>query len=419
MRVGFPRLGSFHVFLKPAFRPLGIDLCEAPPSSRRTLDLGVKKNPETICTPCKLLFGNYVEVLEQGVESLVMFGGPGTCRLGYSARLQESYLHQMGFEFAPYTVDLYHLPAETLRFLRTLAQPTLAELVETLRFLLALIELVDDIERATLRIRPLERQTGTVDRLREKALAEVLALPDRGKLNESRDELLRPFQQVPCREQDPLRIALVGDLYTMLEPFFNLGLEQALGRLGVHVKRSFWLSEMSRNMLQAALLHRGHTIERLKAGTPYLARNIGGFAQSTVGEAALFAEGDVDGLIHLAPFNCTPEVMAHNVLLSMQRERGIPFLSLSFDEQSGRAGLLTRLEAFVDILERRRERRPAPDPPTGWRTWVSFPLSGVIQDLEGKLSEVATTVLKDFTTRESGQATTSRNRSDIQAEKDQ
>jgi predicted nucleotide-binding protein (sugar kinase/HSP70/actin superfamily) len=91
-------LGSFGVFLKPALRTLGLDLVVAPPSSQRTLDLGLKRNPEMICVPCKLLFGNYVEALEQDCQVLVMLGGPGTCRLGYSARLQETWLRQMGFD---------------------------------------------------------------------------------------------------------------------------------------------------------------------------------------------------------------------------------------------------------------------------------------------------------------------------------
>jgi predicted nucleotide-binding protein (sugar kinase/HSP70/actin superfamily) len=77
-QVGFPRLGSFGVFLKPALRTLGLDLVVAPPSSQRTLDLGVRHNPEMICAPCKLLFGNYIEALEQGCQVLVMLGGPGT-----------------------------------------------------------------------------------------------------------------------------------------------------------------------------------------------------------------------------------------------------------------------------------------------------------------------------------------------------
>jgi hypothetical protein len=94
--------------------------------------------------------------------------------------------------------------------------------------------------------------------------------------------------------------------------------------------------------------------------------------------------------------------MAHNALLTLQRDCHVPILSLSFDEHTGRAGFLTRLEAFVDILERRRQQRPGPPPQTGWRGVPSFPLSGLLESLEGRLSEGLTGLLQNL--RENAQA---------------
>jgi benzoyl-CoA reductase/2-hydroxyglutaryl-CoA dehydratase subunit BcrC/BadD/HgdB len=68
------------------------------------------------------------------------------------------------------------------------------------------------------------------------------------------------------------------------------------------------------------------------------------------------AEGEVDGLIHVAPFNCTPEIVAQSALVALQREKGVPVLNLSFDEQTARAGMLTRIEAFVDMVWTRKRR---------------------------------------------------------------
>jgi predicted nucleotide-binding protein (sugar kinase/HSP70/actin superfamily) len=408
-RVGFPRLGSFSVFLKPALHTLGLDLVATPPSSQRTLDLGIRHNPEMICAPCKLLFGNYVEALERGCQVLVMLGGPGTCRLGYSARLQETWLRQMGFDFQAYTIDPYHFSSDAIRFLRTMTHASWGELIETVRFMLALVELVDEIEKTVLRLRPLEwKQEGkhrprNVDLLRDEVLACVEGLPGRAGLGERRDNLLRRFEALPVDDNyTPLRIGVVGDVYTMQEPFFNMDMERELGRLGIHVRRSFWLSESLGNMLQERMLHRGRNIQRIKAAGPYLSRDVGGFARNTVGNAALFAHEGIDGVIHLAPFNCTPEVMAHNALLALQRECHVPILSLNFDEHSGSAGLLTRLEAFVDILERRRQQQPGPTPQTGWRGVPSFPLSGFLESLEGRLGEGFATLLQNL--RENAQA---------------
>ena len=419
-RVGFPRLGSFGVFLKPALRTLGLDLVVAPPSSQRTLDLGLKHNPEMICVPCKLLFGNYVEALERGCHVLVMLGGPGTCRLGYSARLQETWLRGMGFDFQAYTIDLYHMSRDAIRFFRTVSGASWSELIETVRFALALIEWVDEIEKTALRLRPLDRKQGgqsNVDRLRDEFLARVEALPDRAALAQERNVLHYRLETFALDDGcTPLRVGVVGDLYTMQEPFFNMNMECELGRLGVQVQRSFWLSDALGNMLQEKLLHRGQNIQRIKAAEPYLSRDIGGFARSTVGNTALFAQERVDGVIHLAPFGCTPEVMAHNALLTLQRECQVPILSLSFDEHTGRAGFLTRLEAFVDILERRRERRPEPPAKMVWRGVPSFPLSGLLESLEGRLSEGFATLLQ--TLRDNDQASGEGEASDVPSRSD-
>jgi predicted nucleotide-binding protein (sugar kinase/HSP70/actin superfamily) len=77
---------------------------------------------------------------------------------------------------------------------------------------------------------------------------------------------------------------------------------------------------------------------------------VGGFARVTIGEATVMAKEEVDGLIHVAPFNCTPEMVAQSALVKLQREKGMPVINLTFDEQTGRAGMMTRLEAFVDML---------------------------------------------------------------------
>jgi len=54
------------------------------------------------------------------------------------------------------------------------------------------------------------------------------------------------------------------------------------------------------------------------------------------------------------PFTCMPEIVAKNILPKVSNDMDIPVLSLAFDEQSGEAGIVTRLEAFIDLLKYRR-----------------------------------------------------------------
>jgi|YelNatPaOPRAMG01_1025707.scaffolds.fasta_scaffold25176_5 predicted nucleotide-binding protein (sugar kinase/HSP70/actin superfamily) len=358
-RVAFPPLGFLSRVAEAYLHALGVETVTPPPTSRRTLDIGVQGSPEMICIPCKLLFGNYVEAAERGATDIVMLGGPGTCRLGYSVAQQARRLQEWGFAVRVHTLDLYHVHRDIFRLTRAFADGRPAtELVEPIRFLLALLDLTDALETGVLVARPRERERGAADRAYAAAWERIAALRTREELEEQRDDILGLLDAVDLDEDRPvLRIGLVGDVYTILTPFLNHNLEVQLGRMGVEVRRWFrYTGRVSLPLPDFLRMDRGGRARR--AGSRYLKRDVGGFARSTVAEAALMAEGEVDGLIHVAPFNCTPETVAQSALVALQRERGVPVLSLSFDEQTGAAGVMTRLEAFVDMLwsARRRQR---------------------------------------------------------------
>jgi len=52
-----------------------------------------------------------------------------------------------------------------------------------------------------------------------------------------------------------------------------------------------------------------------------------------------------------------PEIVAEAILPGVSTAMGIPVLTLIIDEHSGEAGILTRLEAFVDLLAYNQEKR--------------------------------------------------------------
>lgn len=357
-KVAFPPLGILSLAAECYLRVLGVEAVIPPATSRRTLDIGVRGSPEMVCIPCKLLLGNYVEAAELGATDIVMLGGPGTCRLGYSVAQQARRLREWGFDVRTHTLDLYHAHRDLLRLTRALTdERSWRELVAPIRFLLDLLNLTDALETTALVARARERERGAVDRAYAAALERLFALRERRELDEQRDDILGLLRAVELDAERPvLRVGLVGDAYTILTPFLNHNLEVRLGRMGVEVYR--WFHYTGRISLPLPpRLRRDRSGRARRAGSRYLRRDVGGFARSTVGEAALMAQGEVDGLIHVAPFNCTPEMVAQSALIALQRERGVPVLNLSFDEQTGPAGVVTRLEAFVDMLWAARRQR--------------------------------------------------------------
>jgi len=124
-----------------------------------------------------------------------------------------------------------------------------------------------------------------------------------------------------------------------------------LGKLGVEVRRTTFVSEWTKFSLFLNPLGMDEKDRIHKAAWPYLKRDIGGDGWESVGEKVLHAK-KYDGLVHLAPFTCMPETIAQNIMPSTKET--IPVLTILCDEQLAKPGMLTRLEAFVDLLERKR-----------------------------------------------------------------
>ncbi|MEJ2293829.1 MAG: hypothetical protein P8Y23_03590, partial [Candidatus Lokiarchaeota archaeon] len=90
---------------------------------------------------------------------------------------------------------------------------------------------------------------------------------------------------------------------------------------------------------------------------PYVPMDIGGECVWVIGEYIDKAKAGFDGFVHSYPFTCMPEVTARTIITNkLKKMYDLPIIYFSFDEQSGQEGFRTRLEAFYDLMEARRER---------------------------------------------------------------
>jgi len=151
--------------------------------------------------------------------------------------------------------------------------------------------------------------------------------------------------------RNPLKIGIIGEIYVVLEPAANHYLQIMLGEMGVQTHRSIYLSGYTR---ESAITNGGDAIYQI--ARPYLDEVcIGGHGVNSIGETILYSQHGFDGVVQLAPFSCIPEIVAKSIIPSVSRDFNIPVLTLFIDEQTGKAGVQTRLEAFVDLLEMRRQ----------------------------------------------------------------
>ncbi|QGT99003.1 Activator of (R)-2-hydroxyglutaryl-CoA dehydratase [Candidatus Syntrophocurvum alkaliphilum] len=61
---------------------------------------------------------------------------------------------------------------------------------------------------------------------------------------------------------------------------------------------------------------------------------------------------DIDGIIYVSCFGCGPDSIVGEVI--ERKVKNKPFMLITVDEHTGEAGLVTRLEAFCDMLRRRK-----------------------------------------------------------------
>ncbi len=135
------------------------------------------------------------------------------------------------------------------------------------------------------------------------------------------------------------RIGLVGHPYNLFDPGINLGLVKRLQGLGCEVLTSEALADEevqaeSERLPKELFWSSGRRI--LSAVTVFRSRRL------------------VDGIIHIVSFGCGPDSMVGEIAeRETRRYSDLSYMVLTIDEHTAEAGLVTRVEAFVDMLGRR------------------------------------------------------------------
>ena len=69
----------------------------SPPITKKTIELGAKYSPDSVCLPFKYNLGNFIEALEKGAN--ILFTAGGGCRYRYYAEVTETILKDLNYEF--------------------------------------------------------------------------------------------------------------------------------------------------------------------------------------------------------------------------------------------------------------------------------------------------------------------------------
>lgn len=360
MKVSVPNLGNTALAAKALFDSLKIDYIFPEETSTRTLEIGCKYSPEEICLPFKIMIGNYVEAMEKGADTFVITGSCGPCRYGEYCELQINILKKLNPKANLIVIDS---PGDIgkdelikrLKLISDNSPLSKSEKIKAVYNALKVINAVDELEKSLRFKAGYELQRGQCKKL---LYSLKKALKDAEHTKEMLD-LLKYYKKVvndiPVdKNRHPIKIAIIGEIYTIIEPFSNLYIEDKLMDLGVSTIRSLYPSWWVKNMLMSPL--KLQSLDIRIASREYLPHYIGGHGRECIGEAVLSQRQGCDGAIQIFPFGCMPEIVSKSILPGISRDKDFPIMTLVVDELTGEAGYVTRIEAFIDLLERRNRR---------------------------------------------------------------
>ncbi|MBZ2175296.1 acyl-CoA dehydratase activase-related protein [Schnuerera sp. xch1] len=358
MKITFPHMGNVYIAGKAFFEELGQEVIPPPISSRKTLEMGTKYSQETICLPLKIMIGNFIESIENGADTILLTGSCGPCRYGYYSVLEKNILMDLGYDVDFIVLDPI---GEGLRDLKgniykIFKATNIKDVITAGKIGWKLIKKADYITDLSNRKRAYAINSYEVDLILDNYLKEVEQTFGEKEMMDLMDETIVSLNKVKLKDNfTPIKIGIIGEIYTVIEPFVNLEIEKKLGHMGVLVEKSLTPTIWVEHHIKSYPF--GSKLENIKheLARPYLKTLVGGHGRETVGSAIYYANRGFDGVIQLLPLNCMPEIVAKSILNSVSDDLKFPIMTLILDEMTGEAGYMTRLEAFVDLLARRRE----------------------------------------------------------------
>lgn len=295
MKLGIPRFGSYSNIIKSFLESLGLDVVMPAKISRDMIKAGVANSADMVCYPFKVTLAQEFWALEQGATDLIMFNSCGLCRMKHYHQIQELTLKELGYHFNMHVITKKNM-------LKVIAQ-----LGHINRF------------QAYRRLK--------------KVYSEIKAIEERA------------YCFLPTR---PLKIGIVGEIWTMLEPDINFDIIRKLQRMGVNVHMSLTITDYLNESTE-----RGGK-EDIKEAKKLLSQELGGHGFQSICNTIFYGKKGYDGIIHLLPLSCMPESTVEPLVDYVAEKYGIPLYRFPVDESNFEQGFNTRIETFVSMLRRRK-----------------------------------------------------------------
>lgn len=321
VRVGIPRTLSFFTFYplwKPFFEALGAEVVVSPISNKALLDEGVRETVNDACVPIKLFHG-HVSALKDRVDILFI---PRLVSIDGKVTLCPKFLGLPDMvrcsisglpEVIESRLDLKKGKFELYRFMFRVGQ----------RFTDNKLRIIGAIWRARYNFTCYRKLL-----LHGFTPLEAFPLLEKG--------IIPP----PKVKNGAIKLAVLGYPYALYDDYVSVNLLSKLEGQGVSVVTPEMVPE-----------------RMMKKASKKLPKNLFWYYSNRVVWACIhyLQDKSIDGIIHVTAFGCGPDAMTNKLVELEAKQQGkIPFMSITIDEHTGDAGVDTRVEAFVDLLKRKK-----------------------------------------------------------------
>lgn len=137
----------------------------------------------------------------------------------------------------------------------------------------------------------------------------------------------------------PISVAIMAHGYNLFDERISMNIIRKLEKMNVKVYTSL---NVSYNDSISSI----HSLGEIQ----YWANEL-----ELTGTAAYYLlNNKVDGIIALSTFGCGPDSLMVDEMMYHCKEAGMPLIHLTIDEHTGEAGFITRIEAFTDMLLRKK-----------------------------------------------------------------
>ena len=348
--ISFPNIGNYAY---PAYyvlsHILNCKVIKPPKITNKTIELGTKYSPNFVCTPFKYTLGTMLESIELGANHLLQFGGG--CRYGYYAELQRQIIKDLGYDVS---VDSLIIGGKSSfkRIFKILKgiDPKI-KVFKTIYYSLIGLLMVKYMDKIDVFIRSnigFEVNANSFEKIRQNMLDEFMTVKGFKHLKKLYKKYYKLMMGVDVNKpKNCLKIGIIGELYTVMEPVANYELEKFLASKHIEINRYMSVSYL--------LFRKKKRVKKILRKLKNIKYRMGADAIDNIYQAKYLCMKGYDGIIHIKSSFCTPEIASMPIINDIAHKENVPILFFSFDTNTSKVGIETRLEAFYDMIEMRKE----------------------------------------------------------------